>query len=253
MPRSKKKDNREEILQQKVGPGGTSSPALDAMLSDKFVGASNVEASQIAAAVVQLFGTQLEQQNQVLSRIMERMDKMDKESEKYEEDRKAWRDEVLKNAERLRLADEQREQLQAKAMLNVEQKIQEARAAIKIDRKQFEKALSQEPKVQVVSGGKTEIVMEGGVPVAKLYPEELRVKHLRFILMPGVPTMLPKSIADAWERRRQSALETQERQAALRKNLESDKLAAEMERIDKKYGSSTARLGQDDSQIYVTK
>ena len=251
MPRSKK-DKRAEILRQDVGPGGSSSPAIDAMLSDAFVEGTNKEAVEIAAAVVKLFGGQMEQQNNLLAKMMERMDQMDKTAEKYESDRKAWRDEVLRQSEKLKMSDAEKEKLQAKAATDLQAKVAAARAQIPMDRKMFEDALRREPQEVVTSGGVPETIMEGGVPVAKLFPEELRVKHLRFILMPGVPTKLPQSIANMWRAKKRSEAETVERQAAMKKNMEVGELDKKMKEIDAKYHSSSSHLGDDPSEVFAT-
>lgn len=239
----------QEALQSIVRTDGRGEdPAIKALLSPKFVEGTNKEALEIAIALQQILKGQslMEQKfSDELSHIRQKMADMDRDAERWEMDRQRWLDEINAAADNLRATGEELEKIKAHASVDMQKKVEEARASIIVDKQMFDAALAREPKESVTSPGVVMTVMENGAQVAKLYPEEICIKHRRWILQPGVPQELPLSVANVLRNRRKSAAETAERQAAMKKNMEYSELDARLREIDKKYKSSSVHLGDD--------
>lgn len=240
-----------EILTKKVRTDGEGEdPAVRAMLSNQFTEGTNAEALDIALAMQQLLkgnAALLENDRKFadeLNALKAKMAKIDDDAARWEHDRERWLNEIMDRAEKLRVRESELDKIQAEAAVDMANKIQEAKAHVVINQQMFDEALSKEPKETITSPGVVEIVMENGSPVAKLFNEEIRIKHRRWILRPGVPTELPKSVAEMYRNKKRSEQETAERQKAMMANMESGKLAQKMKDIDTKFGSSTAHLGE---------
>ena len=230
-------------------------PAVKALI-EKMPTATNLEGLGIALAIQQLVRGQdalLEKLNQndakankaseEMAKLRKAMAKMDKAAKKWEEDRDKFIEEVYNKADALRMTDAQREQLTARESLNLQDKIQKARAELVNDKKRFEETLAAEPKEIVTSPGRHVTTSDGkGMQMARILPEEVRIKHMVWVFQPYVPTEVPHSVAEHLRNRWKSAQETQRRQEAMMKNMESGDLELEMKKIDAEFHSSTERL-----------
>lgn len=203
---------------------------------------SNVDAAKVALQLQQLIRGENsilgQQQTELMNRLMEKMEAMDRMAAKWESDRLRYVEEMTAMADRLRKSEDAQEKARAQAGIDLARATQEARASMALDKRAYDEFLAKEPKVTVVSPGVIMTVTENGSPTAKLMPEEIRVKHRRFVLQPGIPIDLPKSIADVYNSRVRSRAETREREEVLKMNLESGKLEERMREIDAKYGSN---------------
>jgi hypothetical protein len=175
----------------------------------------------------------------MLSKLKERMDKYDKANAEYENDRAKFIQTTKDKAASLKVKGDKKDKLMAKAGIQLQNEIQVARAEKVVNNMEFEEFLRREPKETIVSTGVQETVMNNGVPTTMMIPEELRIRHLRWVLLPGIPTVVPASVAAMFRDRQRLKEETLARQNALTKLMEKDKLDAEMARINSTYHSNS--------------
>jgi len=218
-------------------------PAVQALLSDKFVHGTNTEAAEIAIALRKLISGQGElleaqkRQDEQLRLVRQRMHEMDLTAEKWEKDKQAFLQEVFDRADRIR--PNNTDSVIANGAQQMSDAITMAKAKLHTDNLQFKQRLNTMPKETVVSPGELIQVMENGRPVTKLYPEVIRIRTFQWVLQPGVPTEVPSIVADALRDRRRSQDETRERESALMSDSEHGVLERKWAEINKKYNSPT--------------
>lgn len=231
----------------------TGNSKLDEAL-EQFPGMNNKDALDVGLALQQIFRGQTailnnqEKYADDLRALRERMDKYDKAAEKFEEDREKFIENVLDKAESLKAVGSAKDKLVAEGALQAQEAIKNARANIYADDLKFKEAIRLAPKVSVTSPGILESGVEGGQPVQRIVPEEVRIRNMRWVLPPGMAVDVPKPVADVLANRRRSEQEDRERQAVLRKNLSQGQLVAEMAKINEKY-NSPSDLGPSISEV----
>lgn len=250
MARKKKEatEKQQEVLASTINMTGQGEDPVIKALVTKFPEASNTEALEIALALQQLVRGQsamLENQKQMsdeLAKLKAKMAAIDKAAEKWDSDRESFLDEVNRNADKLRLVGEAQDKLIAQASGDLKKKIDEAKASVVIDRQMFDEALAREPKETVISPGVPMTIVEHGQQIAVLASEEVRIKHRRWVLQPGIPQEVPLSVANTLRERRKKERESYERRSAMMKNMEMGELEAEMQKIDARYGTTGSML-----------
>lgn len=168
-----------------------------------------------------------------LQKIEEKIREYEKDEKEWETDRRKFIEKLNRKADAVRAPDSKKEQAQAKAMTRIQGIYERAQLDVHMKRKQFMEELKNMPKVTVTSPGKVYIV--NGEP--RLEPEVVYIKNMKWVLQPGVPTEVPKIVADELEQRRRVEMETSERKKLLMKNLEDKVVAAEWNAITGKYKS----------------
>jgi hypothetical protein len=246
MPRKSKKLSTAEQLAREAeilnAPVDTSHQAVKALMSDEFVQASNLDASQIALMLQELVRGQNSllanaQQNAVeIARLRERQDQADREMAERLEEQKKFVEEVLDRAEGIKRTGIEQDKLIANGLAQYEAARQTAVAKRATKNLMFRQKINTEPKTMVVSPGQLVTTMEHGHQVTKIIPEEVRIADMRWVLPPGVPVSVPETVAGVLAERRASQIETAKRAELLSKNLESTKLAEEWSKIE---GSKT--------------
>lgn len=236
-PRKKTRAESEEILNKPVRLDGKGEdPIVQALLSDKFVEGTNTEAFDIAAGMQQLLrgmsvlDTKMNQQYQ---EIRARMDAMDKAAEEWETNREKFIEDVLSRAGSPTDKDV------VAGMSAYTTALASAKAEAVNDRLTFAHKVSQMPKETITSPGEVVMAVEGGATVAKIIPEVIRIKNLSWTLAPGVPTEVPKVVAEVFRQRRASEQEDKARRELLSRNLQSEKLADEWNKLNTQFGSPT--------------
>lgn len=204
------------------------------LLSDKFVHASDAEASEVTVALAELIRGQ-KMMTEELVKLRERMSKYDEFAEKWESDKERFLEEVSKDADKLRRSGLDQERIIAQAALDFEREVKRARVEQVSSRLKFEQELASMPKETLTVTGIPETLSRTGQQV--IMPEEIRIKHKKWVLQPGVPTEVPKLVADRYREIMRSRAETRERQAALMRQLQDTELAKVMKQIDEKYKS----------------
>jgi hypothetical protein len=235
MPRTKKKVEI-EIPETITGNSNLDKKLLT--LPDQ----SNREAIDTAFLLQQLVRGQnsmLENQDKFgdeIRKLRERMDKYDQAAAKFEANKEQFITETIEKSETLKKTGDAKDRAVAKGTLMFEEQIRNQRANIVTDQLQFEDMLSRSPKVTVVSPGKMETLIIGGRNQPTIVPEEVRIKHKRWILPPGKPVEVPEVVAQVINQRRRLEAETDARSGALQKNMNNDELIRTFKDIDKQYG-----------------
>jgi ClpP class serine protease len=245
MPRKSKKLSAAEKAAREAeilnAPIDTSNKAIEALMSPEFEQMSNLNAAQIALIIQQVVRGEMSlvaQQNQEqIARIYERQEAIDKRvAEELAANRKFVED-VLDRAERtVKRTGEEHDKLIAQGLAQYEQARQTAVAKRAVKNMQFRQKINSEPKVMVISPGQLVTTMEHGHQVTKIVAEEVRIADMRWVLPPGIPVEVPKTVAGVLEQRRASQIETAKRAELLGKNLEATKLAEEWAKVE---GSKT--------------
>jgi paraquat-inducible protein B len=245
MPRKKKLTAAEQAAQEAEvlsRPADTSNEAIKALMSPEFEQMSNLDAAQVALLLQQIVRGQnsllanYEQTNVQIARIMERQDQIDREIAERLESQNKFVEEVLDRAENLKRTGEENDKLIAKGVAMYQEARQTAVARRAAKNMAFREQIRTEPKVMVVSPGQLISTMEHGHQVTKIIPEEVRISDMRWVLPPGLPVEVPKTVAGVLEQRRLSQLETHKRQEMLSKHMEATKLAEEWAKVE---GSKT--------------
>lgn len=203
---------------------------------------SNAQAIDTALLLQQLVRGQTSMlDNQVkfgedIRKLRERMDEYDNAAMKFEQNKEAFINEIVDRSESLKRTGDGKDRLIAKGTLQYEEQIKNQRANIATDQLAFEDLLARSPKVTVVSPGKMETLIVGGRNVPSIVPEEIRIKHKRWVLPPGQPVEVPALVAQALKERRRVEEENDARSGALQKNMNNDDLIKTLKGIDQKYG-----------------
>lgn len=236
----------EEQMNRPVNLSGTGElPAVKALLDPDFVKMSDFDVTDVALMLQQIIRGQnsllakAEDNTREINIIKERMAKNDLAMEGRFNAQRSEMEDVLDRASKLKATGDKKDQIIARGAAQYTQAIHEARAKNSMDKAHFEDELRRQPQVQVVSPGVWEQVREGQMIIPKIRPEEIRIKHLRFTLPPGVPVMVPQAVADQLNNRRRSQVETQTRKEILSKNMEQSKLATAWNNVE---GSKTENM-----------
>lgn len=252
MPKQKPIHEQQDTLDKKILISGQGEdPVVQDLVKGKIRKASNKDALDMALALQQIIrgqesilskvneqGEEGRKTRQELAELRARMDAMDVAAEKYDADNKKFIQEIMDKAEKLKAVGSDKDKLIAQGAQTYSQEISKARANLVVERQMFDAELERMEQVMVVSAGELQYASVNGQMQAKLFPEEVRIKHRVWTLKPGVPTMVPKVVAQALERKRLTQAETEERQLAMSKNLNGSELEKEQARISQKYGSS---------------
>jgi DNA polymerase III delta prime subunit len=246
-------DKRQEALDSKINPSGLNEDQVVKDLLDKnFASKSNLEVADIALALQRVLDGQnslleLTKQNtaegrkarEEIERFKERMDRVDKVLQAFDNDKEKFIQDVLNEARSKIATGSEKDRIIAKGSLDMQQAMKEAAAANAADLIRFHSEVPKMPKVMVVSPGQLEMVSVQGHLEAKLFREEVRIKDMVWYLDPGKPTMVPEIVAKELERRRLQEQETAERKALMAPmNMKAKEVAERQQEISRKYGSS---------------
>jgi acyl-CoA synthetase (NDP forming) len=211
--------------------GNDPSPVVNALMSDDFLKGSNLDASQIALLLQQLVRGQnsllanYAQTHVEIARLREKQDRIDKEIADRLQSQTSEIQNILDRAESLKQTGDQKDRTIAEGVQEYREAVNLAKASRVSDNLMFEQQIRSMPTEMVTSPGQLITTMENGSQVAKLIPEEIRIKHKVWLLNPGQQTEVPKCVADALRERRKSQAETAKRAELLSKHMESGKLS----------------------------
>jgi hypothetical protein len=246
MPRKSKKLLAAEAAAREAeilnSPIDTSNKVVEQLMSPEFERMSNLDASQVALLLQELVRGQnsllanAEHNAIEIARIRERQDQADREIAERLNEQKKFVEEVMDRAESLQRSGEERDKLIAHGVQQYQEARHKAVASRAAKNIAFREKISKEPKVMVISPGQLISTMEHGHQVTKIMAEEVRIADMRWVLPPGVPIEVPRTVAGVLEQRRASQIETHKRQELLSKNMEATKLAEEWGKIE---GSKT--------------
>lgn len=241
MPRKSKKVLAAEQAAREAeilsAPVDTSNQTVKALMSPEFEKMSNLDASQIALMLQELVRGQnsllanAEQNTVEIARLRERQAQVDREIAERLESQNKFVEEILERAEDLKRTGEAHDKLIANGVAQFQEARAKAVASKAAKNIAFRQKINSEPKVMVISPGQLITTMEMGSQVAKIIAEEVRIADMRWVLPPGVPVEVPKTVATYLAERRASQVETAKRAELLSKNLETTKLAEEWSKV----------------------
>jgi hypothetical protein len=246
--------SREEILQKQIRRDGQGEdPVVQALVSKEFGSMPNSEALQIALQLQAILSGQqslLANQDkyaQELARLQQRMDARDQADAKWEQDRKSFIEDVLSKAEGLRPpTPEGRDRLQAKGAEQVQQAMAQARVDAANRRLMFANEIANGPKETIISAGELEMSSQNGQPVMVQFEEQIKIMDRTWSLPIGVPTVVPKVVADVWRQKQRTREELRRRGQAISAqggNMREDRVAfGEWEKINQEFGSGTESI-----------
>ena len=241
MPRKSKKTLAAEQAAREAeilnSPPDQSNETIKTLMSPEFEQMSNLDAAQVALMLQEIVRGQnsllanYEQTNIQIARIMERQDQVDREIAARLEAQNKFVEEVLDRAEDLKRTGEANDKLIAQGVAQFQEARSKAVASRAAKNIAFRQKIKDEPKVMVISPGQLITTMDHGHQVTKIMAEEVRIADMRWVLPPGVPVEVPKTVAGVLEQRRASQIETYKRQELLGKNMEATKLAEEWGKV----------------------
>lgn len=228
MSKKRTKAEQAELLNRPVEDFKDQQVVKD-LMSEDFAAKSDLEALDVTKALAELIRGQKFMTEEV-QKMRERMDIYDRAAQAFNEDRENFIKEVLQRAEKLK---DPSGKTTAMGALELEKKIQEAKAGQVTARLKFEQDLANMPKVTVTGTGVPETMARTGQIV--IMPEVIRIRHKQWVLQPGIPTEVPKIVADRYRQILTGRQEMLERQALLQANLKDTELQRRMMELNEKY------------------
>lgn len=250
-----------EVLDHIINPSGDGEdPAVKAMLSDSFATADDRTATEIMlqlqrvimgqASLLEQISQNIEGSNERLRKLEERTSKYDEDARRFQEDREKWFEEQRAQGERTLAKYDtlQRAELQAQGANMLQDAVAKARARSGADKVEFAAAMAAQPKVTIISPGKFVTVREGESIISKHIPEEVRIKHMRWVLPINTPIEVPKMVADVYYKQQRTLEEMRARQSLLSGNPESQRMVSEWKSIEKKFGTTGDKMPGDQGE-----
>jgi hypothetical protein len=235
-----------EQFHRPINPTGEGElPAVQALLDEDFVKMTDLAATDIALVLQQILRGQnsllasAEENAREINILKAKMAERDQNLESRMNEQRSEIEEILDRSTKLKAVGDKKDKIIAQGAQLYTKAIQEARVKNSISKKQFEDQLKRQKQITVISPGVLMTIREGQTLIPKIVPEEIRLRHLRFLLPPGVPTNVPQSVAEQLENRRKSQAETNLRKEMLGKNMEQTKLAQAWSNVG---GSGTDNL-----------
>ena len=211
-------------------------------MSPEFERMSNMDAAQVALLLQELVRGQnsllarYDQTSIEIAQIRERQADADREVAERLEANKKFVEEVLDRAESLKRTGLENDKIIAQGVAQYEAEKQRAVAKHAVKNMRMRQIINSEPKVFVVSAGQLITTMDHGQQVTRIMAEEVRIADMRWVLPPGQPVEVPRTVAGILEQRRASQIETFKRQEMLSKHMEATELAKEWNKVE---GSKT--------------
>lgn len=177
----------------------------------------------------------------IVSALREQAAARDDAVKRFEQDKQGFIDNVMSQAERNMPSEAEREKLRAKALQELNMATLSARARNSANKKKFEQYVNGMPKRQIHVLGHVEMVKVGDGFQPKVFPEEIRIKHMIWSLEPGTH-LVPEIVAQVFDNRQRGAAETAARQKVLQASGEAGRdvnVFTEWQKINEEYGSAT--------------
>jgi hypothetical protein len=188
---------QQEILSKPIHPLGSGEhQALQDMTKREFLSATDLQAAQIAKAVMEQVRGQLTQEDEDrFRRYQEFADKRDAEARKFEEDKMKWWDTQLAKIESLKKTGFDKDRIVAKAADMDRQAREESRAESADALIKFKQRCASAPKISIISPGLPVRTKEG----VRYFPEVIKMivgsSPQTFVLPINQVTELPDFIA----------------------------------------------------------
>lgn len=241
MPRRKKitdDSEKQRILESNAGDVAAHHPAVQAVLSDDFAKATDLDGVEIALLLQQILQGQnsllakYDEHSQEIAKLKQMMSNTDERIKTEMTSQKKEIQEVLDRAEKLKLTGEAKDKLIAKASQEYTKEVQKARARNSLNLLKFHEAVAHMPTETVISPGQFIMTRQGQSIIPRLIPEEIRIKDMVWRLPPNTPVEVPKIVAERLREIRASQQETAKRKELLSEHMEQGKLAAEWSKVE---------------------
>lgn len=181
-----------------------------------------------------------------VARLKEQAAKEDKANQDWEENQEKFITQVYDKADKITPVGEKKDRVIANGLSQLQQARENARARWALQREEFARHLSTDPKVEVQVEAEFEhTTINGVVSVIEVKPV-LKILDRTFVLTPG-KQFLPKILADRYLEHQRTVRENQERKKVMEQYMERDQYEAAMRTIDQRYGNR--RDGQSHSLV----
>jgi hypothetical protein len=215
--------------------------AVRTVMSEEFLTMPDLEAVNVGLALQEIIRGQRAIGDDV-AKLKAQMDKYDKDAAKFNENQEKFRAEVMDKASKLKATGAKKDKYIAEGTIEYQKLIQKAKAINATDKARFEEAMRTQPKVKYTSPGRWESgSVSGGAPQNVIVPEEVRIKHMRWVLPVGREVEIPTSVMEVLNNRRKTEMENQERQEALSKLMDNDELTKKNTEISNKYKTNAVK------------
>jgi hypothetical protein len=234
LPEEQQALEQEQLNREIRADGQGESQVIKELLSDDFVQMSNLDAQGIALLLQQIIKGQnsllsnYEQTNIQIAKLKEHQDKVDKRIAKMISTERREVEDVLHKASKLKATGAKKDKIIAQGAQMYTKAVQQAKASRASDKLKFEDQIRKMPTELVISPGEWINTREG----MRLIPQQIRIKHKIWTLPVGVPTTVPKIVAERMREIMRSTSETDQRKALLGKQVEQSKLAEAWQKIE---------------------
>lgn len=183
---------------------------------------------------------------ETLSRIRERLVKMEEANQKWE----AEREKILQHS--MEVSEAVDPKVRAEASAKAARDLQSIAAGIKVntnlERLAFKESLKEMPQEEIISAGKIIFISgQGGFPQPRLYNEQIRMNGMVWTLPAGQAVKVPQVVADRYRQMKIEDQELAERKHVLSatergKHRHEGSLAQQWDAIGTKYGSPASAI-----------
>jgi hypothetical protein len=221
------------------------SPALQALMSDKFLKMSDVEAAQVGKALREVVRGELDDQmGAMFNKFLEYVDKRDKERDKYEEDRLKWFQQKLDESSKLKVSGSAKDILDAKTskmMKRVKEKVAAESATAILE---FKKKVADSPKILYASSGKPVRTRRGIRYEPEVYKVVVGNRSFSWVFPINKPILVPDFILKEFIARKEKETEFEKLDTQLKKMEQWDNAVSVDPSIDWKKADDAVNLGQ---------
>ena len=239
MPKQPKYDpqaERERLNSPVRMDGAGEDRVVQEMLSDNFVKAKDTEAAYIAKALAELLTGQQMTTDQI-NKLMSRFERIERAQEAWENDKQKFLDDIDARSRALLTNDpHKKDKYAAEFMSAAKEAREQAVAQESMSRIMFHQQMESEPKETITSSGIMEIYREGESLIPRVMPEVISIKDRKWVLMPGVPTEVPHTVAVRFREIQATRASLEERKNLMKDGRnESRMVSAEWQKINQKY------------------
>jgi len=231
-----------------LGGGAPLDPSKDDRLAVQALAnlpnASEAEAMNIGLALEQLIrgmnSIQVEQNSQrdQIAKLHQAAAARDASMKKFVDDQQKFLDDVKSGSEALEMSPAEKEKLHAQQNIKLGETIQAVMVEGKLRGVSLKAQLDAEPKETITVAGQVQMIRPPGeaAPRAVIYPEVLSIGTLRYTLQPGVPTEVPRSIAQLYRTTQRDKEQSEDQRQVLDgANTEASVVKRKWQEIDAKY------------------
>lgn len=230
---------QQEILDKPINPTGAGEdPAIQDLMSDKFISMNDEDAMSIAIAIAKIVRGQLKEElDGSMAKMKETIIKMENTAKRYEEDRLKFAEDIARQAEKLKKTGTEKVVTEVESAKLMEHAYAEARA-IKAQR-DFEiqqKALNA-PKIKFAHPGDTRTVKRGDEKITIKIPHTISYGPLKYVCQPDEIVELPDFVYEEYLRFQELHKKRNQLNQVLKENKHFGKAIEVAPEVDPEYGA----------------